>query len=264
MTQLLTAPHIITPKLPHSWLSYNRSIEETASERFNVRDRDRGLNVDFMSYANWHLANKNSEALLNTTTLLQHSEKTLQTFFKHFVHTGTWGSGRHRAAYGSVNSPDYVNGTFTQRIDVLTMNETATWISLAILILLMVILVVLIVGLQVVYPSSCMQHHVECLADVLTMVAGSDALISLIEEQGVENFAKSGRMTRLAWFKDRRGDVRWGVELVDAEGVEWIDGPGEVESDGDEVEESLLWSGQVVDAGGLGRFLHSITLGRSK
>lgn len=54
------------------------------------------------------------------------------------------------------------------------------------------------------------------------------------------------------------------MELVDADGVEWIDGPGEVESDGSEVEESLLWSGQVVDAGGLGRFLHSITLGRSK
>lgn len=69
MTQLLTAPYVIAPRRAHFWLSYNKSIEETESERFNIRDRDRGLNVDFMSYANCHLANKNSDALLNTTTL---------------------------------------------------------------------------------------------------------------------------------------------------------------------------------------------------
>ncbi|KAI4944894.1 hypothetical protein J4E91_008238 [Alternaria rosae] len=254
MTQLLTAPHIITPHIPHSWLSYNRSIEETASERFNIRDRDRGLNVDFMSYANWNLAGKDTESLLNTTTLLRHSEKTLQVFFKHFIHTGSSNlSGRRsvgepdRAAYQQVYSPDPVNGTFTKRVEVLAMNETATWLSLIILILLIVILILLIVSLQIVYPSSCMQHRVECLADVLAMVAGSEGLISLIEEQGVDGFAKSGRLTKLGWFKDASGHVRWGVELVDAEGVEWVDGPEEVAPAGHD-EESSIQSGEVVDA----------------
>jgi len=255
MTQLLTAPHIITPRLSHSWLSYNRIIEETASERFNIRDRDRGLNVDFMSYANWHLANKDTESLLNATTLLRHSEKTLQTFFKHFVNTGTnhlsgtrMGSRDQKAVYEEVLYPDRVNGTFTKRVEVLAMNETATWLSLVILILLAVILIILIVSLQIVYPSSCMQHRVECLADVLAMVAGSEGLIGLIEEQGIEGFAKSGRLTKLGWFRDARGDVRWGVELVDAEGVEWVDGPEEGTSMGHADEESSIQSGEVVDA----------------
>ncbi|KAI4682014.1 uncharacterized protein J4E88_004901 [Alternaria novae-zelandiae] len=253
MTQLLTAPHIITPHIAHSWLSYNRSIEETASERFNIRDRDRGLNVDFMSYANWNLANKDTESLLNATTLLRHSEKTLQIFFKHFVNSGSsslsgrWSSsGPERAAYQRASSQP-VNGTFTKRVEVLAMNETATWLSLTILILLIVILVVLVVSLQIVYPSSCMQHRVECLADVLAMVAGSEGLIGLIEEQGVDGFAKSGRLTKLGWFRDARGNVRWGVELVDAEGVEWVDGPEKVASAGHD-EESSIQSGEVVDA----------------
>ena len=253
MTQLLTAPHIITPHIAHSWLSYNRSIEETASERFNIRDRDRGLNVDFMSYANWNLANKDTQSLLNTTTLLRHSEKTLQIFFKHFVHSGSWSlsgrwssSGPERAAYQRASSQP-VNGTFTKRVEVLAMNETATWLSLTILILLIVILVILVVSLQIVYPSSCMQHRVECLADVLAMVAGSEGLIGFIEEQGVEGFAKSGRLTKLGWFRDARGDVRWGVELVDAEGVEWVDGPEEVASAGHD-EESSIQSEEVADA----------------
>ncbi|KAI4939211.1 uncharacterized protein J4E92_000495 [Alternaria infectoria] len=229
-------------------------IEETASERFNIRDRDRGLNVDFMSYANWNLANKDTESLLNTTTLLRHSEKTLQIFFKHFVNSGSsslsgrWSSsGPERAAYQRASS-EPVNGTFTKRIEVLAMNETATWLSLTILILLIVILVTLVVSLQIVYPSSCMQHRVECLADVLAMVAGSEGLIGLIEQQGVEGFAKSGRLTKLSWFRDARGDVRWGVELVDAEGVEWVDGPEEGTSVAHADEESSIPSGEVVDA----------------
>ena len=91
-----------------------------------------------------------------------------------------------------------------------------------------------------------MQHRVECLADALAMVAGSEGLIGLIEEQGVDGFAKSGRLTKLDWFRDARGDVRWGVELVDAEGVEWVDGP-EVASAGHD-EESSIQCEEVVDA----------------
>ncbi|CAN9214706.1 unnamed protein product [Alternaria sp. RS040] len=256
MTQLLTAPNVIAPRRAHSWLSYNKSIEEIESERFNIRDRDRGLNVDFMSYANWHLANKNSDALLNTTTLLRHSEKTLQIFFKHFAHSGSSHLGGFRsnddsgrAVYDNAfdRQGGAINATFTERFEVLVMNEVATWISLTILILLMIILIVLIVSLQIVYPSLSLQHPIECLADVLTMVAGSDGLIGLIEEQGVQGFANSDEMTRLGWFKDRRGAVRWGVELVDAKGIEWVDGPEAARPDEVGDEESSVGSRGVAD-----------------
>jgi hypothetical protein len=247
MTQLLTAPHIIDPRYTRTWLAHNKSIEDTDNERFNIRDRDRGLNVDFMSYANWHLAGKDSVALLNTTTLLAHSEMTFQTFFRHFVNTGTAdlnGIPRNRygnsglplrPTYENVFSPDDVNGTYTTRIEILAMNETATWISLVIIFLLILILSILIVSLQVVYPSSCMQRHVECLADVLVMIAGSDELMKVVRERGVEGFEKSEVKTRLGWFRDRRGVVRWGVEVVGRD-VEWVDGPDKGES-GEEMED---------------------------
>jgi hypothetical protein len=84
MTQMLTTPYIANPLSVKSWIVYNGNLDDRENERFNIRDTDQNLNVYFMSYSNWHLANKDSAALLNTATLLHHSEKTLQTFFKHF------------------------------------------------------------------------------------------------------------------------------------------------------------------------------------
>jgi hypothetical protein len=229
---MLTAPHIANPLSTKSWIVYNGSLEDRENERFNIRDTDQGLNVDFMSYANWHLANKDSEALLNTTTLLHHSEKTLQTFFKHFAVSGTVSinglNGPEKTVYEDNSfaafSGDTTNGTLSTRIEILAMNEVATWLSLGILFILIIILSVLIVSLQVVYPSSCMQRHVECLADVLVMVAGSDELKRLVHEQGVEGLEKCDVETRLGWFRDKRGVVRWGIEVVDGD-VEWLEGP---------------------------------------
>lgn len=238
MSQMLTAPHIIEPLAPRSWLVYNHSIEDIGTERFNVRDTERGLNMDFMSYANWHLAQKDSAALLDPATLLRHSETTLQIFFKHFAATGTRPKtlsytgdtlttvfeDEERFAWKDTG----VNGTLTTRVEVLVMNETATWLSLSIIFLLIVILVVLIVSLQVVYPSSCMQHHIECLADVLVLVAGSDELLRLVHGRGVEGLEKSGLRTRLGWFRDKRGVTRWGLEVEDAEGIKWVERPGKM------------------------------------
>lgn len=229
LSQLLTAPHIIPPATYSSWLVYNRSIEDVTSERFSIRDTDKGLNMDFMSYSNYFLAKQDATALLDPDTLLKQSEKTLQTFFKHFATTGRWSYGNNdkRTVYDDVHSlyqGEEVNGTLAERIEVLAMNEIATWLSLTIIFLLIAILVVLIVSLQVVYPSTSMRHHIECLADVLLLVAGSEELMKTVQE-GVDGPENSVVRTRLGWFKDRSGVVRWGIEVVGAEGVEWLDGP---------------------------------------
>jgi hypothetical protein len=229
-SQLLTASHIIQPPTSSSWLVYNRSIEDLSSERFNIRDTDKGINMDFMSYANFHLANKDPTALLNSTALFEHSEKTFQTFFKHFAATGKWNYGGvpKSTVYDDFSSgrTDKLNGTLTERMEILTLNETATWLSLTIIFLLIIILVVLIVALQIVYPSTLMQHHVECLADVLLMVAGSDQFVSFVHENGIAGVRDSSVKTRLGWFRDKRGVVRWGIELADGD-VDWVDGPEE-------------------------------------
>ncbi len=116
--------------------------------------------------------------------------------------------------------------TITEHIEVLSMNEVATWLSLAILFLLMIILVTLIAAFQIVYPRTSMVRHVECLADVLAMVAGSDELVKLVDEDGIEGMEKAAVKTRLGWSRDKRGVVKWGVEVVDGN-VEWFDGPVE-------------------------------------
>lgn len=84
-SQLLTAPHSITPPKSSSWLVHNKSLEDLDSEWFIIRDKDRGLNVDFMSYANLNKVNDDAQALLNASELQHHSEQTLQTFLNHFT-----------------------------------------------------------------------------------------------------------------------------------------------------------------------------------
>ncbi|KAF3042745.1 hypothetical protein E8E12_009756 [Didymella heteroderae] len=232
MSQLLTAPHIVEPQMRSSMMVANHTIENLAAERFAIRDTDKGTNTDYMSYANFVLANKDPTALLNTTLLQKYSEKTFQTFFKHFVTSANWTYGGEasmsRAAYEELSGYQQQNekfdGVVTERIEVLSMNKVATWLSLTILFLLMIILVIIIVALQVAYPRTSMLRQVECLADVLAMVAGSDELVRWVNDVGVEGMERAGIKTRLGWFRDKRGIVRWGVEVVDG-CVEWVDRP---------------------------------------
>jgi hypothetical protein len=138
-SQLLTAPHIIKPAISSSWLVYNQSLEDVSIERFNIRDKDRGLNMDFMSYANLHKVDNDPNALLDTALLLDHSEKTFQTFFKHFAVSGNWlGSGSipkstvFQQKQGLYSSG--INGTVTERIEILSrMRQLHGYLSLYLL-----------------------------------------------------------------------------------------------------------------------------------
>jgi hypothetical protein len=225
LSQLLTAPHILQPIKSSSGLVYNGTLEDVFSSRFSIRDTAQGLNMDFVSYASYILAGAQPTVLLDGAALQANSEKTLQTFFKHFVTSGRWtyGGADKTAVYdNTARYGDRAEGEVSQRIEVLTMNAVATWLSLGIIFLLMGILCVLIVVLQVVYPREAMQRKVECLGDVLGMVAGSDGLVELVREGEIVG---EGPSIRLGWFRDRRGTVRWGVEAVGE--VEWVDGPEE-------------------------------------
>ncbi|KAF2026691.1 hypothetical protein EK21DRAFT_103043 [Setomelanomma holmii] len=189
--------------------------------------------MDFILYANYYLANKDPTLLLDPEKLPQYSEKTFQTLFKHFVATATTtlGTGRtQRAESGRMSYQNSNNGndTISERVEALTMNETATWLSLAIIFILVVILITVIVAMHTVCPSTLIQHQIECLADVLVMVPGSDELLSMVHEKGVEGMETSGVKTRLGWFRDRRGLVRWGIKVIGGD-VEWVDGPDEEE-----------------------------------
>jgi hypothetical protein len=165
--------------------------------------------MDFMSRSNFFLAGDNAASLLNTSTLVQHSQNTFQTFFKHFAARGN--RDGNSLFWDDVDSR--IDGTVVQRMPVLKMNETATWLSIAIISLLIATLFVVVITLQVGNLVSSMQHPIECLADTLMIIAGSDEFVSLLSEGHLEKISRV--QTRLGWFKDVRGVDRWGIEVVD-------------------------------------------------
>jgi hypothetical protein len=186
--------------------------------------------MDFMSYANLFQANMDPLALLDPATLEKYSQRTFQTFFQHFASKTKWIDGQSMVYK---DAPDDRAGEFevttTQRIETLTMVASATWLSLAIIFILVIILSICIVTLKIVYPHSIMRNNIECIADVLVLIEGSEALLQCAERHDANMLTDNGLRTRLGWFKDREGVVRYGVEIVDAPGVEWIEKPGGIE-----------------------------------
>ena len=76
----------------------------------------------------------------------------------------------------------------------------------------------------------------DTLGSVLAWIAGSDNLLQLVREKPIEELKKEKNVwTRLGWFRDSKGVVRWGIEAGGGEGmrvVEWVDPPDE-ESNGE-------------------------------
>jgi hypothetical protein len=104
------------------------------------------------------------------------------------------------------------------------MNTTATYLSTAILIWL-IFTTLLVTGLQRRY-TRFMNRDVQLIADMLVLIAGSDNLLELMENEGVESKKSDNVRTMLGWFRDRSGEVRWGIEVVGGENaVEWVDAP---------------------------------------
>jgi hypothetical protein len=198
-------------------------FENIWDESFNIRDATLGINMDFMSYSTWFLAQKNSTALLDAATLLEHSQQTFQTFFQHYAGKTRWTDGE-RIAYIKADKDDSkeIDVTTTDRIEVLAMVDSATWLCLAITFALVLILITLIITLRIAYPPTLMNRKVECLADMLALIAGSDELLAHVEDKSDDELNRSGIRTRLGWFKDKLGVVRWGIEV---ESVEWVERP---------------------------------------
>jgi hypothetical protein len=224
--------------------------QNLANNAFIFRDPKNGINMDLMAYSMYTLANKDPEALLNYTTLVTNADRTFQTFFQYFVNSEvslTKGGyayqpisdnslkalGRPIDQYGAfiedhtfpVLSPNRtVTATVSHRIRVLNMNAIATYLSAAILIWL-IFTTVVVAFLQRKYTSS-MIRDVELIADMLVLVAGSDNFLQLVQERGVALKGDAELKTMLGWFKDRNGEVRWGVEVVGGNNaVEWVDAP---------------------------------------
>lgn len=231
----------VDSKRPRHW-------EPALDNAFVIRDREHGLNMDLMTYSMYALAAKDTQALLNYTTLTRHANRTFQTFFQYFVANGM-SLSKGGLVYQSIDDrsleglgrPVDVNGIalparqypvpdtnhtteawVSNRIQILHMNPIATYLTLAILVWLIGTTAV-VTCLQRRYMSG-MVRDVRLIADVLVLLAGSNNFLSLMHEKGISLEQDKNVRTMLGWFKDRDGQTRWGIEVVGGtNAVEWVD-----------------------------------------
>jgi hypothetical protein len=224
--------------------SANRDLDDNA---FVFRDKEYGIDMDLMTNTMYAMADKDAEALLNYTTFTELADRTFQAFFQQFVNSGlslkqggfTYqpvndrsmeNLGRPIDANGTVISKrgtapaQGISASVSTRIRVLHMNTVATYLSAAILIWL-IGTTFIIISLQRKYTSS-MIRDVQLIADMLVLVAGSDKFLGLVHERGVALKKDRDVQTMLGWFRDRDGEIRWGVEVVGGrDPVQWVEAP---------------------------------------
>lgn len=63
--------------------------------------------------------------------------------------------------------------------------------------------------------------NVECIADVLVLIAGSERLLEVIRKQGMDNTIKENKIfTRIGWFRYPDAMMRWRIDLVEERNVQ--------------------------------------------
>lgn len=217
---------------------------------FNMRDNTTGLNLDFMSYAAYAQVGFDPTALLDPNILANTSQKVFSTFFQHFVSNNLsreYGGNVYQprgmdlkvnppmrnmptqyTPDGSVapefqdivrNTNATTTATITTRVEVLTMNPVAFWLATSILIWL-IITIIILASVQRRYYGG-MMRNVECIADVLVLIAGSERLLAVIREKGIDTIISEDKIrTRIGWFRDPDGTMRWRIDLVEDKDVQ--------------------------------------------
>ncbi|KAF2448838.1 hypothetical protein P171DRAFT_518289 [Karstenula rhodostoma CBS 690.94] len=208
-----------------------------------IREGHSGM--DLMSYCMYYLADKNTTALLANTTLYSELvDKTIQTFFAHFA-VGDANSTSRRAytevgekmpdlgrkvvldvkaktlkqedpeIYPPTDTNRDVGAQLRQRVQLLKMNHIATWLSFGILVsLLLTTIAIAFLHRRFLSP---LHRNIESMADVMLLVAGSDHLLTLVKDRGVEALRQDDNLlVRLGWFRDETGKLRWGIEVFDS------------------------------------------------
>jgi hypothetical protein len=219
-----TSSIVITTTSPYYTPPFN--FENLEDEWFNIRDKHRGPNFEFMSYANLVQAKMDPLALLDPEVLLKHTQRTFQTFFQHYASQAKWTDGSMMAYERiSEDEAEKVEVVVTERIETLSMVPLATWLYFCIIFILVLILITILITLKLEYPANILEHDVDCLADVIALIEGSPELSGYTERWGIDELKRSGLKTRLGWFRYRGGVVRLGIEIEDAEGIEWVERP---------------------------------------
>jgi hypothetical protein len=203
-----------------------------------------------MSYAAYHLTGRDPEALLDSVLLINLTQRVFQTFFQHFVSDGVplidggWAYQRINESlpqdlpppidqnrdfiaqrqYPMLNTNNSTIANVSETVDVLRMSLKATCLTIS--TLLWLIITTIFVIIMQYRHAHLMIRKVECIADVLVLIVGSDNFLKLVDERGIDLVKDDTVFTRLGWFRKIDGEVRYGIEVVGGENaVEWVEPP---------------------------------------
>jgi hypothetical protein len=194
-----------------------------------------------MSYAAYIAAGEDPKALLNSTFMKEQTENIFTRFFQHYVslevsfERGYWayqpigatldGVGpvadnyyfgtnyTPPTGYKQLNTNRTADAVLSTRVEILDMDPVATWLSIAILIYLC--LVALVVAATQRHYVGSLDIKIECMADMLGLVAGSDELLRLVSEKGVQGLRNNRNLhARLQTFHSKDGTLEHMVEVV--------------------------------------------------
>lgn len=207
---------------------------------FNFRER--GLNVDFMTYAMLALVNNDKDALLDVSTMIEKADRVFSTFFKHYASTSVnfTDGGRvyqpiglrlpsnlsdpFTSAIGYIND-DAVDAPRTRTIqlsvphDMLVMSPVAEFLCIGVLVFLLATVVVVYVFHR--HTFKVLPRDPDTLANIIAFVYGSSKLLEWAEQRrengdwSVETVSE-GYDSRIDVFADKSGMERWGIEIEKA------------------------------------------------
>ncbi|KAI4864223.1 hypothetical protein F4820DRAFT_458947 [Hypoxylon rubiginosum] len=213
-------------------------LENVEDQTFNIRDP--GLNVDLLTYSMLSLVENDHQALLDVETLKRTTQQTFATLFQHFVNNNvTPKNGGY--AYQSINEtfpddiglprepqnntrpiearvpPETVTLHISRPVELLQMSGPAAWICIILLAYLLITCVILTIAAR--QYNKLLPKQVNSIADVAVLLAGSDKLLAIARETSIDIIKYDAASTsKLGWFQDGNGAVRWGVELTDKVG----------------------------------------------
>lgn len=114
--------------------------------------------------------------------------------------------------------PDAARVDVRREVEILRMSTIAAIICMSILAYLIITTVVLVIATR--RYNKLLPVEINSVADVAVLVAGSDRLLELARQRGLghDRQLKSDpeSLAKLGWFNGADGELRWGIELVEA------------------------------------------------
>lgn len=104
-------------------------------------------------------------------------------------------------------------------VEILRMSTTAAIVCMSILAYLIVTSVILVIATR--RYNKLLPVEINSIADVAVLVAGSERLLELARQRGLRHNRQLKNdpesLAKLGWFNGADGELRWGIELVDAD-----------------------------------------------